>query len=89
MPRYGFNLHMCLNLHRAPGYCINKPEIERDNFWTDAVAQDAFVSTWEMFARRYNGVPNDFLSFDLLNEPPSEGERGFTRDIHQMRRGLL
>lgn len=76
-------LHMCLNIHRAPGYCINRPELERHNLWTDPVAQDAFAFLWEMFAKRYRGVPSDSLSFDLLNEPPSEGQRGFTRAIHE------
>lgn len=76
-------LHMCLNIHRAPGYCINKAEIERHNLWTDVAAQEAFVFEWETFAKRYKGVPNEQLSFDLLNEPPSEGQRGFTRAIHE------
>ncbi|CAN5708807.1 cellulase family glycosylhydrolase [soil metagenome] len=76
-------MHMSLNLHRAPGYCINSPELERDNLWTDAVAQEAFVDTWETFARRFRGVPSDRLSFDLLNEPPSVGDRGFTRESHE------
>ena len=76
-------LHMSLNIHRGPGYCINRPEIERHNLWTDEVAQDAFVFNWETFARRYKGVPSERLSFDLLNEPPSEGQRGFTREIHE------
>lgn len=75
-------VHMSLNIHRAPGYCINRPEIERHNLWTDPVAQDAFVFQWETFARRYLGVPSSKLSFDLLNEPPNVGERGFTREIH-------
>ncbi len=76
-------MHMSLNVHRAPGYCINGPELERDNLWVDKIAQDAFVSTWVRFAERYKGVPSDQLSFDLLNEPPNVGERGFTRDIHE------
>jgi endoglucanase len=62
-------LHMCLNLHRAPGFCINRLEDERDRLWRDPVAQDAFVSQWEMFARRYLGITNEFISFDLVNEP--------------------
>lgn len=73
---------MSLNLHRAPGYCINNNALERDNLWTDAVAQDAFVFLWETFARRFQGVPNKSLSFDLLNEPPSVGQYGLTRDTH-------
>jgi endoglucanase len=76
-------MHLSLNLHRAPGYCINSPEKERHNLWTDAIAQEAFVATWERFARRYKGVPPDQLSFDLLNEPPEVGQRGFTREIHE------
>lgn len=76
-------LHLSLNIHRAPGYCINRPEIETHNLWVDPIAQDAFVFNWETFARRYQGVPSAQLSFDLLNEPPKEGERGFTREIHE------
>ncbi len=73
---------MSLNLHRAPGYCINGNNLERDNLWLDTVAQDGFVSQWEMFARRYQGVPSSALSFDLLNEPPNIGQYGLTRDNH-------
>jgi aryl-phospho-beta-D-glucosidase BglC (GH1 family) len=74
--------HMSLNLHRAPGYCINRNDLERHNLWVDQVAQDAFVFLWETFARRYQGVPSDLLSFDLLNEPPNVGQYGLTRDNH-------
>ncbi|MFN8372989.1 MAG: cellulase family glycosylhydrolase [Anaerolineae bacterium] len=76
-------LHMNLNLHRAPGYCINRNDLEKHNLWADQEAQDAFVFLWELFAQRYKGVPNAQVSFDLLNEPPSVGDYGFTRDIHQ------
>lgn len=64
--RYG--IHVCLNLHRAPGFCINPPAEPKD-LWTDPEAQAAFVAHWEMFARRYRGVPPARLSFNLLNEP--------------------
>lgn len=75
-------LQMSLNLHRAPGYCINRNDLERDNLWLDPIAQDGFVFQWETFARRYRGVSNDSLSFDLLNEPPGVGQYGMTREIH-------
>jgi endoglucanase len=75
-------LHMSLNMHRAPGYCINGNHLERDNLWLDAVAQEGFVSQWEMFTRRYQGIPGEVLSFDLLNEPPNIGQYGLTREIH-------
>jgi aryl-phospho-beta-D-glucosidase BglC (GH1 family) len=73
---------MSLNLHRAPGYCINRNDLERHNLWTDQIAQDAFVFLWETFAQRYQGVPSTLLSFDLLNEPPNVGQYGLTRENH-------
>jgi endoglucanase len=76
-------IHLSLNIHRAPGYCITSAETELHNLWTDEIAQDAFVFLWETFALRYRGVPAEMLSFDLLNEPPAIGVRGFDRDIHE------
>ena len=72
-------MHLSLNLHRAPGYCINSPERERHNLWTDAVAQDAFVATWERFARRYRGVPAGEAE---LRSPQRAAERGASAASH-------
>jgi aryl-phospho-beta-D-glucosidase BglC (GH1 family) len=77
------NIHFSLNVHRAPGYCINRPEIEKHNLWQDIEAQDGFVFQWENFARRYKGVPAEELSFDLINEPPDIGQFGMTREVHE------
>ena len=76
-------LHVCLNLHRAPGYCINWPEREKHNLWRDEEAQKGFVFLWQMFAERYKGIPNEYLSFDLVNEPCSIGDtHPCTREDH-------
>jgi hypothetical protein len=75
-------LHCSLNLHRAPGYCINGNAEEKHNLWLDGVAQDAFAAQWASFARRYAGYPPDSLSFDLVNEPPAVGQYGLTRANH-------
>jgi aryl-phospho-beta-D-glucosidase BglC (GH1 family) len=75
-------IHMSLNLHRAPGYCINRNDLEKHNLWLDKIAQDAFVFLWETFARRYQDVPAEALSFDLINEPPNVGQYGMTRKNH-------
>jgi hypothetical protein len=77
------NIHFSLNMHRVPGYCINRPEIEKHNLWLDQEAQDGIVFQWETFTRRYLGVSGDQLSFDLINEPPDIGQYGMTRDIHE------
>lgn len=63
------NLHVSLNLHRAPGYCINAGFYEPYNLWTDQAAQDAFCFHWTMWAKRYKQVSAKKISFDLLNEP--------------------
>jgi endoglucanase len=75
-------IHVSINLHRAPGYCINRNDLERHNLWLDAEAQDAFIFLWKLFAERYRGLPGTALSFDLLNEPPGVGQFGLTRESH-------
>ncbi len=75
-------IHMCLNFHRGPGYCINRNNLERDNLWLDEVAQDGFIYQWTKLAQRYKGVSSVDLSFDLINEPPFVGQYGMTRGIH-------
>ncbi len=79
-------IHLCLNLHRAPGYCINRPETEPHNLWTESEAQDGFAFQWRTLARMFRGVPGAELSFDLLNEPPHETWKPkwrFSRAAHE------
>ena len=64
-----YGIHVCLNFHRAPGYCVNPPD-EPKSLWTDDDALAVCAMHWAHFAARYKGVPNRNLSFDLLNEPP-------------------
>ena len=64
-----YNLHVSLNLHRAPGYCVNAGFYEPYNLWTDQAALDAFCYHWAMWANRYKNVSSDKISFDLVNEP--------------------
>ncbi|MEX0780430.1 MAG: cellulase family glycosylhydrolase [Balneolales bacterium] len=64
-----YNMHVSLNLHRAPGYCINAGFHEPYNLWLDDEAQKAFNFHWEMWAKRYKNVSSDKISFDLVNEP--------------------
>lgn len=70
-----YNVHINLNLHRVPGYCINGREREPVDLFDDTPenmkkALDATVFHWRMFAKRYKGIPSSRLSFDLINEPP-------------------
>jgi hypothetical protein len=63
-----YNLHVMINFHRAPGYTVAPPREER-NLWTDEDAQEVCALHWRTFAKRYRGVPNRNLSFNLFNEP--------------------
>jgi len=63
-----YNIHVCINFHRAPGYTVAQPGEEK-NLWDDREALETCALHWRHFARRYAGIPNDRLSFNLLNEP--------------------
>ncbi|MBN1126611.1 MAG: cellulase family glycosylhydrolase [Sedimentisphaerales bacterium] len=77
-----YNLHICLNLHHAPGYGVGSTEAEPFCLWTDSTAKEAFCFHWELLAKRYQGISKDELSFNLVNEPPSPGLLGLTRTNH-------
>lgn len=64
-----YKLHTMLNFHRAPGYTVALPAEPR-NLFTDPKAQEVCAKHWAFFARRYRDIPNDDLSFNLMNEPP-------------------
>ena len=64
-----YGLHTSINLHRAPGYCINAGFNEPFNLWRDKAAQDAFYFHWNMWAKRFKNISRDKISFDLVNEP--------------------
>ncbi|MDH7570755.1 MAG: cellulase family glycosylhydrolase, partial [Armatimonadota bacterium] len=63
-----YGIHVMINFHRAPGYTVASPPEERV-LWTDAEAQRVCALHWATFARRYRGIPNERLSFNLFNEP--------------------
>ncbi|MGC2196468.1 MAG: cellulase family glycosylhydrolase [Terriglobales bacterium] len=70
-----YGVHINLNFHRVPGYCINGRELEPADLFTGTKAerdkaQAAAVYHWKAFALRSKGIPNRRLSFDLINEPP-------------------
>ena len=67
-----YGVHVCINLHRAPGYCVNQSDLPANqdlDLWTNAEAQKAFINHWTYFADRYKDVSYNDLSFNLVNEP--------------------
>lgn len=75
-----YKIHVNLNLHRIPGYCVNPPE-EPLNLWKDEKALEAAAFHWQHFARRYKGISSKKLSFDLINEPSKVDEQDYLRVI--------
>ena len=63
-----YGIHVQIALHRIPGYCI-LDQTEAFPLGTSPVAQKAACTMWAAFAKRWKGVPNDVLSFNLFNEP--------------------
>ncbi|MDO5308070.1 MAG: cellulase family glycosylhydrolase [Planctomycetia bacterium] len=68
--QYGqsYGVHVCMNFHRAPGYTVANPP-ERPLIWQSEEALEMCALHWQTFAKRYRGVPNRYLSFNLFNEP--------------------
>jgi len=64
-----YNLHVSLNLHRAPGFCVNAGFYEPYNLWKDEAAQEDFYFHWEFWAKKFKNVSREKISFDLVNEP--------------------
>jgi len=73
-----YGIHINLNLHRIPGYCVNGRELEPFLLFDPAPAGrdsmeralEAAVHHWSHLARRYRDIPPERVSFDLFNEPP-------------------
>ena len=94
-----YKIHINLNFHRIPGYCINGRELEPADLFTGRKAERdkalaAGVYHWKAFAKRYKGIPNRQLSFDLINEPPKmrsyEGylEEGYAEVVRALVAGI-
>ncbi|NND08752.1 MAG: cellulase family glycosylhydrolase [Saprospiraceae bacterium] len=64
-----YGLHVSLNLHRAPGFCVNAGFVEPYDLWKDEEAMDDFCYHWKFWAKRYRSMSRREISFDLLNEP--------------------
>ena len=70
-----YGIHINLNLHRIPGYCVNQRELEPYLLFDSPRASmqralEAAVHHWSFLAERYRGISSERLSFDLFNEPP-------------------
>jgi len=76
-------IHVNINFHRAPGYCVNPPK-EPLVLWDDEKALDACAHHWAHFAKRYKGRSNREVTFDLLNEPADIPEEKYAKVVRRL-----
>ncbi len=79
-----YNVHVQLNMHRIQGYCVSQDFIEPLNIWKDRKALDAAIWQWRFFAKRYKGISNENLSFDLINEPAGIEPETYVRVVTEI-----
>ncbi len=82
-----YNIHLNINLHRVPGYCINSDDVD-DPFklGIDEDAEKFFTEMWRVLTARYRGIPNRKVSFNLLNEgaEPKMHREDYIRVMHNV-----
>ena len=77
------HIHVNINFHRAPGYTVARPSEEKD-LWSDESIQAVCARHWAEFARRYQGVPNTRVSFNLFNEPAKVDPATYRKVVTRM-----
>jgi len=82
-----YGVHVNINFHRAPGYCVNPP-LEPLSLWKDKEALEACEYHWRLFAERYKGISSERLSFNLLNEPYRIDMSTYKRFVERMLRAI-
>ena len=84
-----YGMHVSINFHRAPGYSVNREFTEPHNLWKDPEPLKAFCFHWQMLAKRYKAVSKQKLSFDLVNEPASIGDKMSRADVNRVVRAAV
>ena len=78
-----YGIHVWINFHRAPGYTVAKPA-EKTSLWEDPKTQEVCARHWAEFARRYKGIPNTQLGFNLFNEPAHVDTNAYVAVVAKM-----
>lgn len=76
-----YGIHVCFDLHDMPGFTTNGDDSDDILFW-DEESQGYFVEFWRFMAERYQDVPSNLLSFNLLNEPHGNPENELTDELY-------
>ena len=63
-----FGTHVCVDVHSSFGFTTDGDNTN-DTIWSEPEEQEIFLSFWNLLAERYQEVPSNLLSFNLMNEP--------------------
>lgn len=78
-----YGIHVQLNFHRAPGYTVAFPS-EDPLIWNNRNVLDICKLHWQTFARRYQSIPSEQLSFNLFNEPANCSEEEYFNVVREL-----
>ena len=76
-----YGIHVCFDLHDLPGFTTNGDDSDDILFW-DEESQSYFVEFWRFLTERYQDIPSNLLSFNLLNEPHGNPENELTDELY-------
>ena len=67
--RNGLHVNLCLSIPPGVDYKVTRL---KQVLYDDPKARQALADYWRVLAKRYRGIPNDELTFNLFNEPNTE-----------------
>lgn len=72
--KYGVHVQLCMSGFPEMIHAEWPQEIETGDFFSNTKKQALTAKYWRMLAKRYADIPNEFLSFNLVNEidPPDD-----------------
>lgn len=66
-------LRVIVDLHSVRAHHFNASnEGGHNTLWTDPAAQVHFLDLWRQLSARLRSYPNDFLAYEIMNEPTAE-----------------
>ena len=67
--RYKLHVNLCLSIPPGIDYKVTR---SKEALFADPTTQQALADYWQFMAKRYRGIPNDELTFNLFNEPNTD-----------------
>ncbi len=77
------NLNVIVDLHTVRAHHFNSGEAKEggNTLWTDPEEQEHFVDLWRQLSEHLKDYPNDFLAYEIMNEPTAEDPEDWNKLI--------